>query len=133
MVPNMHFSQPQEWLGPDSHQRGRRGLRKRWEGIKCHTLPVTELIQQHFINDLMVLHSVTQHTQGLALCVGEKCCVWCVCMSVRWLRVTVTYECKRAASVRQMNECFYRSMIRNHIDTVGLIQRRHFDVWHRCY
>ena len=41
-----------------------------WEGIKCHTLPVTRLILQH----LMVLHSTAQHT-GLALGVGEEACV----------------------------------------------------------
>lgn len=103
-------------------------LQNRWEGIKCHSLPLTNLILQHFISDLMALHAITRPR------VGEKCRVLCV--GTWWLsRALLTYMGKRASTVWQMNEHFGRSMKWSYVHT---IQPDFFPLsrrmsCHRCY
>lgn len=65
-------------------------LQNRWEGIKCHSLPLTNLILQHFISDLMALHAITRLVCGREVpCVGT----W-------WLsRALLTYMGKRGSTV----------------------------------
>lgn len=48
-------------------------LQNRWEGIKCHSLPLTNLILQHFISDLMALHAITRPRVWARSAV---CCAW---------------------------------------------------------
>lgn len=98
-------SNPRERAGlvstSQASQKGCGGLRKRWEGIKCHILPVTVCSAAlHQWPHGSVLSNSAHTGPGLVCGWQVLCRVW---MGLWWVRtVLVTSQCKRAACVWPM-------------------------------